>query len=143
MPGREDALLGILRAEAELFAELGSLAVSLRKALLEPDPEAAECAAAQAETLVARFELLERERTRLDSAGEITGPRADAARREVAGALDDLLQASAVSGFTLSRLEDTVAARRAAVASLLGATYLADGRGAGWRATGVALSAEG
>lgn len=139
------ALIEILGAQAEVLDELGDLAVDLRQALLEPDPDAAETAAGRAETLVARFELLERERERLESTvGDgLDGAGLAEGRRRVAQALHRMLREGAVSGFTLTRLEDTVAARRAAVASMLGTTYLADGRSAGWRATGVSLSAEG
>jgi hypothetical protein len=138
------ALIDILAAQEGVLDELGDLAVELRRALLEPDPEAAEAAAGRAETLVARFELLERERARLEAdGGGPAGEEVEQGRRRVARSLHRMLHEGAVSGFTLTRLEDTVAARRAAVASMLGATYLADGRSAGWRATGVSLSAEG
>ena len=139
-----DGLTGVVAAQAEVLEELAELAVEVRRAMLEPDPEAAEAAAGRAETLVARFELLERERTRLEEAA--TGgdsPGLEAARQRVEQALGRMLHQGAVSGFTLQRLEDTVEARRAAVASMLGATYMADGRSAGWRAAGVSLSAKG
>jgi hypothetical protein len=131
-------------AQADVLEELAELAVEVRRAMLEPDPEAAEAAAGRAETLVARFELLERERVRLEQAMETGEPPGLApARHRVEKALSRMLHEGTVSGFTLQRLEDTVEARRAAVASTLGATYMADGRSAGWRAAGVSLSAKG
>lgn len=143
-PRQPGGLAGVVTAQAQVLEELVELAGEVRRAMLEPDPEAAESAAARAETLVTRFELLERERSRIEEAA----PRQEtaemrAARRRVEDALGAMLREGAVAGFTRQRLEDTVAARRAAVASLLGATYMADGRSAGWRAAGVSLCAKG
>ncbi len=147
-PGRALAsaehLVEILGAETALFAELAELAAEQREALAEMDAALLERLAGRVETQATRFELLEKERERLEALNP--APQGDAieqARAMAVEALRGLLREGAVSATVLNRLADTVAARRAAVASLFGASYLADGREAGWRVQGASLSAEG
>ena len=121
---------------------MAELAREHRKALARMETEVLEGIADRAETLATRFRLLEEERVRLEASGS-DGEAVVRARESAAQSLQQLLREGAVSGVVLNRLADTVAARNAAVASLFGSTYLANGRQAGWRVQGSSLSAEG
>ncbi len=125
---RTTALADLLKAETALFAELAELAGRQRAALLGADEARLQTLAAQAETLATRFRLLEDERARLETPDIAHEPAVERARSTLVSALGRLLRESSVSGIVLARLEDTVAARRAAVGGLFGTTYLPDGR---------------
>ncbi|RMG47392.1 MAG: hypothetical protein D6718_03695 [Acidobacteria bacterium] len=140
-------LASILNAEAELFDRLAALAREQREALLAADRDLLEQLAAQAHTLGTRFTLLDAERRRLEEESGPQGVPADeeaaAARERAVAALRRLLEQAALSGAVFARLGDTVAVRQAAVSALFGASYLPDGRAAGLRGAGLALSKEG
>ncbi len=144
MSTSQHALADLLDAEAAVFLELADLAARQRAALLEADTERLNACTARAETLATRFRFLEVERTRLEAQPAPSSERLDAARRVVTAALGRLLHETQVSSTVLERLEDSIAARQAAVGGLFGATYLPDGRAAANSAApGRALCAEG
>ncbi len=141
-------IAAVIEAEAAVFEELAALMPLQRRALLDADRDEVERCVACAETLATRFRLLEQERARLESeAGdarveETDGPIVDARGRLLA-ALEHLMKDGAINSTLLARLGDSVMARQAAIASLFGATYLADGRTAEMPSTGLSLSKEG
>jgi hypothetical protein len=137
----------VLEAEAALFQELAELMPVQRQALLDGDRAALEESSSLADTLATRFRMLEQERVRLESesGGDLLASPDEivrVARARLLTALQGLMRDGAVNGTLLARLGDTVAARQAAVASLFGSAYLADGRPAALRASGVSLSKE-
>ncbi len=137
------ALIGILQAQAKVFEELAQLASDQKIALARMESDRLDAFTVRAETLETRFRLLEEERQRLEAEPGEGGSAVEEARATAGGALRALLREGAVAGTVLTRLADTVAARKAAVASLFGSTYLANGRQAGWRIQGSSLSVEG
>lgn len=137
------ALIGILQAQALVFEELAQLASDQKRALARMEFDRLDAFAVRAETLETRFRLLEEERQHLEAEPGLGGSAVEEARAAAGSALRALLREGAVAGTVLTRLADTVAARKAAVASLFGSTYLANGRQAGWRIQGSSLSVEG
>lgn len=133
----------ILDGQRELFEELAGLAREFRGALTDADAAKLTLLGDRAETLATQFHLLEAERTRLEECLAEPSEPVERARAALLEALRILLREGAVSGTVLDRLTDTAAARQAAVATLFGSAYLANGRSAPWRVQGAGLSAEG
>jgi len=141
--GSSRRLGAILDGQRELFEELAGLAREFRKALTDADADTLTLLGDRAETLATQFHLLEVERIRLEECLAEPSEHVERARSALLEALRTLLREGAVSGTVLDRLTDTAAARQAAVATLFGSAYLADGRSAPWRVQGAGLSAEG
>ena len=146
--GPAERLAAILRAQAVLFDELAELSRRQRAALLDADVRLLEESTLLAEEIATRFRLLEDERQnveRIRPADQLATESAAtaAALTRSREALARLVHEDAVSTSVAARLGDSVDARHAAIASMFGATYLADGTQAALRAPGLSISREG
>lgn len=138
-----EALISLYRTQSAVYDELRELVIAQRHALLATDAAALSHLTARAESLAARFRILEDERLRLESSTPDQGESVFAARQEAALGLSLLLREAAVAGTVIERVGDTLLARQALVDPMSAPSYSADGSPRQTQTAGRSLAAEG
>jgi hypothetical protein len=139
-----ERLAALIEGQAELFGEIGQLTAEHRRALLAADEDTLHALATQAETLAARFRMLEGQRLRMgteveDAAGESVVGRA---RERLLGAVEEVVRDRSVTAALMRRgAQHTDALARAFGLALSGA-YLPSGSPAAPHRAGARLSKE-